>query len=132
MYQFYKNLVQLKPCTRKILRVMKLSTVLILIAFLHVSAKTLAQKVSLSVKNAPIASVFEQISDQTGYDFAFSTSAIKGAKPVTIDVKNTELADVLKQIFNDQPLDYSIEDKSVIVSVKQSSATPNNIPIKNN
>lgn len=99
---------------------MKLSALIMLFAFLQVSAKTLAQKVTLSVKNAPIATVFEQISDQAGYDFVYSTSDVKSAKPVTINVKNIELAEVLKQIFNDQPLDYSVGDKSVIVSVKQS------------
>ena len=85
---------------------------------LHVSAKTLAQKVTLSVKNARLVDVFNQINQQTGYDFLFSTDILKDAKTVTISAKNEELSFVLKRIFYDQALDFSIENKSVVISKK--------------
>ena len=91
------------------------------IAFMQVSASTLAQKVTLSDKNAPLTVVFNQISAQTGFDFAYTGTILNSAKLVTIDVKNEELADVLKKIFDDQPLDYSIEDRSVVVTKKEPS-----------
>jgi TonB-linked SusC/RagA family outer membrane protein len=120
MYKIYLQHLVLPPgCTKKILRVMKLTTLIMLIALLQVSASTLAQKVTLSATNAPISAIFNQIEKQTGYDFAFTGKILDKAKPVTINVKNEELADVLKQIFDGQPLDYKIEDKSVTVSVKQ-------------
>jgi TonB-linked SusC/RagA family outer membrane protein len=106
---------------RQLLRVMKITTLMLFIAFMQVSAKTIAQKVTLSERNAPLSTVFEQIRSQTGYDFAYSTKTIQTAKPVTINVKNEELAEVLAKIFDGQPLEYKIEDKSVTVSVKQST-----------
>lgn len=121
MYNFYQKIRVHPPgCTlKKILLIMKLTTLLLITAILQVSAKTFAQKVSLAEKNAPLASVFNDIRAQTGYDFLFTTTTLKDAKPVSIDVKNVELADVLKKIFDDQPLQYSIEDKSVVVSTKE-------------
>jgi len=121
MYQNYCNQQRraASACARKILLVMKFTTLLLLTVILHVSAATYAQKVSLSVKNAPIAKVFEQISDQAGFDFVYSTSDVKAAKPVTLNISNTDIRIVLQQLFSDQPIDYSIEDKSVIVSPKQ-------------
>ncbi|WP_254070830.1 SusC/RagA family TonB-linked outer membrane protein [Pedobacter sp. L105] len=100
---------------------MKLTTLLLITVILQVSAKTLAQKVTLSERNAPLVDVFNQIQKQTGYDFAFTVSTLKDAKPVNIDVKNVELSEVLKKVFDGQPLDYSIESKSVVVSKKEPS-----------
>lgn len=97
---------------------MKLTTLMLFLAFMQVSAGTLAQKVTLAERNASLTTVFEQIRNQTGYDFAYTTSTIKAAKPVTIDVKNMDLTEVLKLVFNSQPLDYEIDNKSVEVSLK--------------
>lgn len=104
---------------------MKLTTLMLFLAFMQVSASTLAQKVSLSERNASLTTVFEHIRSQTGYDFAYTTATIQVAKSVTIDVKNKELADVLKMVFNDQPLDYKIDYKSVSVTKKEPSFLEN-------
>jgi len=100
---------------------MKLTTLMLFLAFMQVSASTLAQKVTLSERNASLTTIFEQIRNQTGYDFAYTTSTIKAAKLVTIDVKNVDLNEVLDRIFSGQPLNYTIENKSVVVSIKEAS-----------
>ncbi|QKJ30667.1 SusC/RagA family TonB-linked outer membrane protein [Mucilaginibacter mali] len=97
---------------------MKITVLLMVAVILHVSASTLAQKVTLSVKNAPLVDVFNKINSQTGYDFLFTTSIIKNANPVTLSANNEELNEVLQKIFAGQSLDFSIENKSVVVSVK--------------
>ena len=123
MYKFYSKTIVQPPghTVKKILLIMKLTTLLLITVILQVSAKTMAQKVTLSEKNAPLIQVFNQIKQQTGYDFAFTVSTLKDAKPVNIDVKNAELNEVLKAVFDEQPLDYSIENKSVVVSKKEPS-----------
>ncbi|WP_245735193.1 SusC/RagA family TonB-linked outer membrane protein [Pedobacter hartonius] len=95
---------------------MKLTALLLTAIILQVSATTLAQKVTLKETNIPLGLIFNKISSQTGYDFLYTTSLLRSTKPVTIDVKNAELSTVLKQIFAGQPLDFSIEDKSVVVT----------------
>ncbi|MCR8556933.1 SusC/RagA family TonB-linked outer membrane protein [Mucilaginibacter sp. BJC16-A38] len=107
-----------KTYIKQFLLVMKLTAFLMLIALLQVSASTLAQKVTLSGKNTPLSTIFDQISAQTGYDFAYTGTILAKARPVTINVKNEDLKDVLDQIFQGQPLDYTIADKSVVVSIK--------------
>ncbi|MDB5090234.1 MAG: TonB-linked outer membrane protein SusC/RagA family, partial [Mucilaginibacter sp.] len=79
---------------------MKLTTLMLFLAFMQVSASTLAQKVTLSERNASLTTIFEQIRNQTGYDFAYTTSTIKAARLVTIDVKNADLKEVLDRIFS--------------------------------
>jgi len=120
MYKFYpKIFVQPPGCISQILLTMKLTTLLLIVIIVQVSATAIAQKVTLNEKNAPLSNVFDKISSQTGYDFLFTTSLLKEAKPVNINVKNADLNDVLKQVFAGQPLEFSIEDKSVVVSSKQ-------------
>ncbi len=122
MYNFYKEnwgQTRMRHNLRKILLIMKLTTFILITGFLHLSASSLAQKVTLVEKNAPLVDVFNQIRSQTGYDFLFTGSDLKNAKPVTINVKNEELTDVLIKIFEGQPLDFSIENKSVVVQEKK-------------
>jgi len=122
MYKIYSEHFVLPPgFTKKLLLFMKLTTLMLFLAFMQVSAGTLAQKVTLSERNASLTTIFEQIRNQTGYDFAYTTSTIKAAKPVTIDVKNEDLKEVLDKIFVGQPLSYTIQNKSVVVSIKEAS-----------
>ena len=122
MYKIYSEHFVLPPgFIKKLLLFMKLTTLMLFLALMQVSAGTLAQKVTLSERNASLTTIFEQIRNQTGYDFAYTTSTIKAAKSVTIDVKNVDLKEVLDRIFAGQPLNYTIENKSVVVSIKEVS-----------
>lgn len=113
----YKNYTQAWPVPeryiQKLLRIMRLTTLILITAILQVSAKSSAQKISLSERNATLAKVFMKISEQSGYDFLVTGSTLKGVKPVTIEVKDADMKEVLAQILRDQPVTYTIEDKVV-------------------
>ena len=122
MYKFYpKIFVQPPGCASKLLLVMKLTTLLITITILQVSAATYAQKITLSEKKSSLLTVFDDIKSQTGYDFMVSMDVLRSANTVTINVKNVSLEEVLKQIFQDQPLTYEVTDKSILVKQKEPS-----------
>ncbi|RYZ96923.1 MAG: SusC/RagA family TonB-linked outer membrane protein, partial [Sphingobacteriaceae bacterium] len=122
MYKIYLKHFVLPPgFAKKIILFMKLTSLMLFVAFMQVSASTLAQKVTLSERNASLSTIFEQVRKQTGYDFAYTTATIETAKLVTINVKNMELNDALKIVFNGQPLDYKIDYKSVSVTRKEPS-----------
>ncbi len=119
MYQICTKLVRFSGAQYNLWRVMKLTTLLLLAFFMQVSAGTYAQKITLSAKDAELFVIFDQISDQTGYDFVITSSILKNANKVNINVKNAELKDVLEQVFKDQALQYSIKNKSVLVKKKE-------------
>jgi TonB-linked SusC/RagA family outer membrane protein len=124
MYKFYpENFVQPRCCAPKLLLVMKLTTFLLITAILQVSASSFAQKITLSAKKVPIEKVFNQIRQQTNYDFVFSDETLKNIQPISIEVKNADLKTVLSQIFYKLPLEYSIEDRSIVISKKEPSIT---------
>ncbi|MDR3490473.1 MAG: SusC/RagA family TonB-linked outer membrane protein [Gammaproteobacteria bacterium] len=122
MYNIYLNKrvpLPLSSRIRQLLLIMKLTTLILITVILHVSATSMAQKVTLNKKNAQLVDVFNDINAQTGYDFAFTTTTLKDAKPVTINVRNEELNDVLTQIFQGQNLEFTIENKSVVIKAKE-------------
>lgn len=101
--------------------IMRLNIVAILltVGILQVSANSLAQKITLSEKNAQMVSVFNKIRVQTGYDFLFTSEILKDANKITINVKNASFEEVLEKIFAGQPFEFRIENQSVILSRKE-------------
>ena len=107
----------------KMLRVMRLTTLIVLIACLHASARSVAQSVSFQGKDVPMLQVFLAIKQQTGYVVFYNVDDLKIAHPVTLDVKDVPLADFLDICLKDQPLRYSIENKTIFITLKASSPT---------
>ena len=105
----------------QILKAMKLTFVFLTAFLLHVSAKSSAQKVTLNVKNVTLDKVFREIERQTGYGFLFSKNLIEDANKVTLNVKNEPVDDVLQMCFLKQPLNYTIENNTIVISRKYSA-----------
>lgn len=84
-----------------------------------------SQKLTLSFKNAPLATVLHKIEKQTDYQFLFFDSDLKQAKAVTIEVNNTDLKKVLQQCFEGQPYTYKIVDKTIVIKL---SKAPTKLP----
>ncbi|QKJ29372.1 TonB-dependent receptor [Mucilaginibacter mali] len=105
---------------------MKLTMIILTMAIIQVSAASFAQKITLKKTNASLEQVFDDIRNQSGYDFFYNLTLIKSAKPVTVNIKNAELEDALAQIFNNQPLTYTItrEDKAVVIKERKAPAPP--------
>ncbi|WP_293924388.1 SusC/RagA family TonB-linked outer membrane protein [Sphingobacterium sp. UBA6320] len=98
---------------------MKITTFLILLGCLHVSAGTYGQKVTLSQKNISLVQVFDLLKKQTGYDFLYGADLHADIRKVNIDVTNQELSLVLQRIFTEQPFLYSIGDRTVVIKSKE-------------
>src|SRR5690606_3858763 len=99
----------------RIVLIMRLTTILLLVTFMQVSASTFAQKVTLKHSNSPLKSVFKELKAQMGYNFLYTERQLKNAKPVSIQVKNTELEEVLQQLFADQPLSYELDSRTIVI-----------------
>ncbi|ACU05980.1 SusC/RagA family TonB-linked outer membrane protein [Pedobacter heparinus] len=119
MYRIYtKKLVMPERYARKILLIMRFTTVILIASLMQVSATTLAQKISLSKTNASLKAVIKEIRAQSGYEFIYTESVLKEALPVTINIKALNFEEVLEQIFRNQPLSFSIDSKTVIIKQK--------------
>lgn len=103
----------------KVLRIMKIVTVIMLALCVHLSATTSdAQLVTLHEQNSELGQVFLKIRKQTGYNFLFNTQILNLAHPVTVSIDKMPLEEALDAIFEEQPLTYSIIDQTIVIKVE--------------
>ncbi|HEY9341583.1 MAG TPA: SusC/RagA family TonB-linked outer membrane protein, partial [Hanamia sp.] len=97
---------------------MKLTTVFLIAACLHVSAKAYPQKVTLKENNVSLQRVFQEIRKQTGYQFLYADEVLVAAKKVTVNIKKGSIEEVLDLCFQNQLLTYTIYENTIIVKRK--------------
>jgi TonB-linked SusC/RagA family outer membrane protein len=102
----------------KILLIMNLTAILLVMAFLQVSAAGSAQKITIDEKTAPVNKIFDEIKRQTGYSFLYTDDFLHDAKTVTLKVTNASLEEVLGICFRDQHYTYSIFNHMVVIKEK--------------
>lgn len=107
----------------QMLRVMKLTAILLTVAALQVSAGGFAQKLTLNLRNASMEKVFKEIRKQTGYVFFYEKCLLQKARSVSLQVTDAGIEQVLDQCFSGQPLDYSIVDKTIVVKERPAAIT---------
>jgi hypothetical protein len=86
-------------CGIKIVLIMKITALLLTVGCLHAGANGFSQKISLSLKNAPLVEVFQKIETQTGYGFIYAKEQVGKMKPVDLHVVNAELFTVLEMVL---------------------------------
>jgi TonB-dependent SusC/RagA subfamily outer membrane receptor len=116
---FGKELPVLFKVNLNTLRIMKITAILLTAVCLHVSAVGYTQSVTLSAKNTSLEKVFGEIEKQTGYGFVYKSELVQKAKPIDLQLNQAPLKEALDICFKDQPLSYSIVDKTIIVSKKE-------------
>lgn len=103
---------------RRIWFIMRLTTFLLLVTFMQVSASSFAQKVSLRHTNSSLKVIFKELKAQTGYNFLYTERLLQKAGPVNIQVRDKELDQVLEELFANQPLTYEVDSKTVVIREK--------------
>ena len=111
---------------RQLLRIMKLTAILLTVFFLQVKADGLTQTISFSGKDVPLQKVLEAIRKQSGYIFFYKENILQDAKPVTIAVKNVTVDEAVRQALKDQPFQYYITSKTVVISKKKETTKGEN------
>ncbi len=99
----------------KILRVMKLTTFILLVFSMHISASGLSQNVTLAVKNTSVQKVLKQISRQTGVSIIYSESYFDDSDRVTLEVNDMPVKDVLNLCLEGNDYSYEVENGMVII-----------------
>jgi len=119
-----KNLTNNNFYLKKNLRIMKLTTILILICIIPVSASTYAQghKVSVHVTNGTFYDVVTQIEKQSEFMFFYKSEEIDNSQRVTIAATDKLVPDILDEVLNTCGLKYEIKDRHIIISKSPPSA----------
>ena len=105
------------------LLIMKLTAILILMACLQVSAKSYSQRVTVSMKDAPLQKVFKEIQRQTGYNFLYPIELLDKAGKVDVKIENLPLENALLQCLENTELTFSIVEKTIVIKEKEEVIT---------
>ncbi len=106
----------------RMMRVMKLVTVLMFSACLQLSASGWSQdRITLKVNDAEIKKVLLAIEKQSDYRFLFSEDAVKGKPKVTLNVVQATVKEVLDKLFSNTNISYKILGSNLVVLKEVSS-----------
>ena len=107
---------------------MKLTVIMIVTFCLCAHAGTVAQQVTLKVKDAPLREVFKLLKRQTSYTFFFDPVLLNKGHAVTLSASDMPVEKVLDLCFKDQPFTYSMEGR--IITVERKPAVPASPPLQ--
>lgn len=107
------------PGLKKLFRIMKLTTFLILISLVSVFAsETYSQSKLLNLKmgKTSVKEVLSKIEDQSEFKFMYSGKVVDVSREVEISTTNAKIEDVLKSIFAGTDVDYYIKDRIIVLT----------------
>lgn len=108
----------------KLWLIMRLTTIVLLVTALHVSAGVYSQKVTISVTASPLENVLNQIKQQTGYSFFWSDQLVAQAPAVSVRLKDATLIQALDACLRGLPLVYEIREQERFVYIKPAAIKP--------
>lgn len=113
-----KHLLAGSECSllRRILRIMKLTTIILLITNMMVSASVYSQSARLTLKysNISYGDMFQEIEEQSEFRFAFSYSKLDPNQKIQVSINNGTLEKILDETLPGN-ITYEIIDRYVVI-----------------
>ncbi|WP_316834904.1 SusC/RagA family TonB-linked outer membrane protein [Pedobacter nutrimenti] len=97
---------------------MKLTTFILMITLMQVSAASFGQRVTLKKRGIALEDVILEIRNQTGYDVLIGTNKFQTSQKIDANFQESKLSDVMDQIVEVSGLSYTIEGKTVVIREK--------------
>ena len=106
-------LLQLK----KLLRMIRITSIFLLLGIIHTYANSYSQetKLNFNVNNATISSVLNRIEEQTEFRFFYDNANIDVSKKISLSIENKDIVDVLNVLFNETQITYEIVDRRILL-----------------
>lgn len=100
---------------------MKLTTFMLIISLMQVSAVGFGQKISLNEQNVSLEKVLESIRRQSGFEFVYVVKDIQNQK-VSVILNNATIEDAIKETIKDLPISFKFVKKNIVLTKKASAA----------
>ncbi|MBS0027617.1 TonB-dependent receptor [Chitinophaga sp. 22321] len=101
---------------------MRLTSIMLLVAALQVSAKGSAQTVTYSAKAVSLQKVLNAIKEQTGYVFFYDKEDLKNTRPVSVDLKKASPQAAMEMALQEQPLSFEIQGNTIFITKNEKPA----------
>jgi len=103
----------------KLLRIMKLSTALLLVSTLQIFAiggYSQNTRLTLDLGETSVGQVLSEIEDQSEFYFLFNQKLIDTERKVLISDKDQSVKEVLDHMFNGTDIEYAVFDRQIVLS----------------
>jgi TonB-linked SusC/RagA family outer membrane protein len=103
---------------KKLLIVMKLTTIFLFLSVMAMAANTYSQgtRFDLNVKNASIIQVFDEIERVTDFGFLFKTDQLDLNTKYTMDIKNANIEKILSELLDMNTYSYKMIDHNIVIT----------------
>ncbi|MEI7424335.1 MAG: TonB-dependent receptor [Prolixibacteraceae bacterium] len=115
------------PCVGKFLKIMKISIFLVLLVSLQTFAVdnyAQTKRIDIKIETSTIVSALEKIENASEFHFFYNNQVVKLDKVVSIDLKNKTINEILDELFKDTDVEYTINNKQIILSQKEARSSP--------
>ncbi len=101
----------------RLIRIMKLTTFLLLITFISVHAGVYSQttRLNLNIRNSTVKEVLRDIEDQSEYFFMYNDKKVDVLRKVNLIVDQKKIEDVLNALFEGTNTNYVIKDRQIVL-----------------
>lgn len=105
----------------RLIRIMKLTTFLILIALVSVHAEVFSQTGSLNIKvsDTSVKDVLRQIEDQSEYFFLYNDQTVDVQRKVDLTLSDLNIEEVLEKLFSGTNIVHVIKDRQIVLYNKK-------------
>ena len=117
MQIFYISGPDTVPVLKKILIIMRLTTLALIVFSLQISASIYSQqtRLSLDIRNRSIKEVLYQIERQSDFRFIYESGKINLDKKISVRAKDQAVETILNRLFQKENIDYEITENNLIL-----------------
>lgn len=123
LFSFRTSSWRRRRSIRETLLIMKFIAFFSLVVCMTASAKSYAQKISLSEQNVSLEKIFSRIKKQTGYTFIYTWTDLQKAHNVSLSVKNAPFITVMDSVLSGQPLTWTLFNNMIVIKQKPEPVT---------
>lgn len=125
--RYIEHFLPLKNTQHKIIRIMKLTLVMLLTftAGLFASIHSQTTRVNINAKNVATHSILDEIEKQTDYLFIYNEQEVDLNHKMSVNANNQTVAQVLSDVFGKTNIVYAMEGSNIMLMKKESdTASP--------
>src|SRR5690606_32997761 len=104
--------------------IVKITTLLLIVGCLHISAASLSQTVSIKANKWPIRQVFDAIRQQTDYQVIYSDELINPALKVSLAASKMPLETFLNKVLEPLSLTYQVKENTILIGSAPQTTSP--------
>ena len=116
------------PALRKMLNIMKVTTLLFFLALFQVSANSYSQQTRLNLKfdKESLENVFSQIEAKSEFSIFYKNALIQNSKEVSGNFENASISEILAQVLKDENLTFTVKNKLIMIVPKDENTSETN------